>query len=163
MTSTLEGDLEKLKARAFDRADWAELTLRRYHAVALKLDAAGAQPLRSLYHWIFVPPTLWPFNVQDVLEDCLKVLEKGKRLSIRQRLIIDLLPEPPDETVCAAAAPAPGRRAARRGNCGSQYLSEVLLFSSWRDIGWLMTPMPDAGRCGNLVVLPPVSLSFMSP
>ena len=53
---------------------------------------------------MFVPTTLWPFNVQDVLEDCLSALEKGKRLNSRHRLLIDLLPEPPDETICAAAA-----------------------------------------------------------
>jgi len=33
-----------------------------------------------------------PFNVHDVLSDCLAALEKGKRLSPRQRLIVDLLP-----------------------------------------------------------------------
>ena len=49
----------------------------------------------GLYDWMFVPPTLWPFNIQDVLEDCLTALEKGKRLNARHRLIIDLLPEPP--------------------------------------------------------------------
>jgi hypothetical protein len=53
---------------------------------------------------MFVPPTLWPFNVQDVLEDCLAVLEKGKHLNSRHRLLIELLPDPPDETICAAAA-----------------------------------------------------------
>ena len=53
---------------------------------------------------MFVPPTLWPFNVQDVLADCLAVLEKGKRLNSRQRLLVELLPEPPDETICAAVA-----------------------------------------------------------
>ena len=53
---------------------------------------------------MFVPPTLWPFNIQDVLEDCLTALEKGKRLNARHRLIIDLLPEPPDESICAAVA-----------------------------------------------------------
>jgi hypothetical protein len=53
---------------------------------------------------MFVPPTLWPFNVQDVLEDCLAVLEKGKRLNVRHRLLIELLPEPPDGTICAAVA-----------------------------------------------------------
>ncbi len=53
---------------------------------------------------MFVPPTLWPFNIQDVLTDCLSALEKGKCLNTRQRLLIDLLPEPPDETVCAAVA-----------------------------------------------------------
>jgi hypothetical protein len=53
---------------------------------------------------MFVPPTLWPFNVQDVLADCLAVLAKGKRLNVRHRLLIELLPEPPDETICAAVA-----------------------------------------------------------
>jgi hypothetical protein len=35
-----------------------------------------AQQLRALYNWMFVPPTLWPFNVQEVLEDSLLL---GKR------------------------------------------------------------------------------------
>jgi hypothetical protein len=51
---------------------------------------------------MFVPTTLWPFNIQDVLEDCLTALEKGKRLSTTHRLIIELLPEPPDAAICAA-------------------------------------------------------------
>jgi hypothetical protein len=104
MTKALDLDLEKLKARAFDRAEWAEEVLRRYHAPTLNLDGVAAQQLRGLYNWMFVPPTLWPFNIQDVLEDCLAALEKGKGLNSRHRLLIDLLPEPPDETICAAVA-----------------------------------------------------------
>ena len=69
-----------------------------------KLNEVSAGQLRGLYDWMFIPPTLWPFNIQDVLEDCLAVLEKGKHLNSRQRLLIDLLPEPPDETICAAVA-----------------------------------------------------------
>ena len=53
---------------------------------------------------MFVPPTLWPFNVQDVLEDCLAALEQGKRLNSRHGLLIELLPDPPDETICAGVA-----------------------------------------------------------
>jgi hypothetical protein len=104
MTKALELDLKRLNARAFDRAGWAEGVLRRYHAPTLNLDAVVAQQLRALYHWMFVPPTLWPFNVQDVLADCLTALEKGKRLNANHRLLIDLLPEPPDKTICAAVA-----------------------------------------------------------
>ena len=104
MTNALDLDLKKLNARAFDRADWAEGVLRRYHAATPNFDDVDAQRLRSLYNWMFVPPTLWPFNVQDVLEDCLAVLEKGKHLNSRHRLLIDLLPDPPDETICAALA-----------------------------------------------------------
>jgi len=104
MTNALELDLEKLKARAFDRAEWADPALRRYHAVVPNLNDVVGQRLRVLYNWMFVPPTLWPFNVQDVLEDCLAALDKGKHLNSRHRLLIDLLPEPPDKTICEAVA-----------------------------------------------------------
>jgi hypothetical protein len=104
MITALDLDLKKLEARAFDRAEWAGEALRRYHAAKPKLDAAVVQSLCGLYQWMFVPPTLWPFNVQDVLEDCLTALENGKRLNSRHRLLIDLLPEPPDAAVCAAVA-----------------------------------------------------------
>ncbi len=100
MTMALHLDLKKLKARAFDMADWVESVLRRYH----NLDDSVAQQLRTLHDWMLVPLTLWPFNVHDLLENCLGALENGKGLNSRQRLLIDLLPEPPDETVCAAVA-----------------------------------------------------------
>ena len=72
MPNALNLDLKKLQTRAFDRAEWAGEALRRYHAAKPKLDAAVVQSLRGLYQWMFVPPTLWPFNVQDLLEDCLR-------------------------------------------------------------------------------------------
>ncbi len=102
MKSQLALDLERLKSRAYHRAEWADGALRRYHAARKKLKGVVEPQLR--YDWMFVPPTLWPFNVQDVLEDCLATLEKGKRLNSRQRLLIDLLPEPPNEGICATVA-----------------------------------------------------------
>lgn len=104
MATALELDLEKLKGSAFDRAGAAEPVLQRYHAALPKLNKAAVQLLQGLYQWQFVPITLWPFNLQDVLEDCLAVLEKGKKLNSHQRLVLDLLPTAPDEKVCAAAA-----------------------------------------------------------
>jgi len=104
MTKALDLDLKRLNARAFDRAEWAEGVLRRYHAATPNLNGVVAQQLCALYNWMFVPPTLWPFNVQDVLADCLTALEKGRRLNSRHRLLIDLLPEPPNEAICAAVA-----------------------------------------------------------
>lgn len=104
MTNALELDLEKLGARAFDRAEWAEGVLQRYHAAIPNLDAVAEQQLRLLYRWMFVPPTLWPFNIQDALDGCLTALEKGKRLNSRHRLLVELLPEPPDKTICDAVA-----------------------------------------------------------
>jgi len=104
MTESLDLDLKKLRSRAFDRAEWAEEVLRRYHAALQNLDAPFVRPLRRLHEWMFVPPTLWPFNIQDVLADCLTILERGERLDPRRHLLIDLLPVPPDETICTAIA-----------------------------------------------------------
>ena len=42
MTKALDLDLKKLNARAFDRAEWAEGVLRRYHAAAPNLDDVDA-------------------------------------------------------------------------------------------------------------------------
>ena len=104
MATALDLDLKKLKARAFYRAEWAEDVLRSYHAIIPKLNAATAQQLRPLYEWMFVPTTLWPFHIQNVLADCLAALKKGKRLNANHRILSDLLPEPPDDTVCTAVA-----------------------------------------------------------
>jgi hypothetical protein len=104
MTTALNLDLKKLKARAYDRTVWAEGVLRNYYAANLNPNGVVARQLRALYNWIFVPTTLWPFNVQDLLADCLCDLEHGKRLNCRHRILIELLPEPPDETICDAVA-----------------------------------------------------------
>jgi hypothetical protein len=104
VTTALDLDLKKLESRAYHIAEWAEEVLRRYHAVIPNSEGEAVKRLQVLYRWIFVPSTLWPFNVQDVLGDCLTALEKGKRLNSRHCLLVDLLPEPPDETICTAVA-----------------------------------------------------------
>jgi hypothetical protein len=104
MTTPLALDLERLKARAFDRAEWAEGVLRHYHSLTPTLAPAVTRQLRPLYDWMFVPPTLWPCNVQDVLTDCLAVLDKKGRLKAHHRLLLDLLPAPPSEAICRAVA-----------------------------------------------------------
>jgi len=58
MPKALALDLKKLQARAFDRAEWAEEVLQRYHAAIPNLDDAVSQQLRGLYNWMFVPPKL---------------------------------------------------------------------------------------------------------
>lgn len=54
MTKALDLDRKRLKARAFDRADWAEEALRRYHSIVLNLDCGVTRQLRGLYDWMFV-------------------------------------------------------------------------------------------------------------
>lgn len=104
MTKALERDLKKLEARAYHVAEWAKKVLRRYHAAIPNLQDEAAARLRVLYDWMFAPLTLWPFNVLEMLSDHLAALEQGKILSRQQRLIIDLLPAPPNESICEAVA-----------------------------------------------------------
>ena len=84
MANAFDLDLKKLQARAFDRTEWAKEVLWRYHAALSNLEPVVASPLRGLYEWMFVPPTLWPFNIQDVLADCLTIVEKGEPLDPRR-------------------------------------------------------------------------------
>jgi hypothetical protein len=104
MAAAFDHDLQRLHSRAFHRADWAEGVLRKYHNVSAKLGAETMRPIRPLYEWMFVPPTLWPFNIQDVLDDCLGLLSRKRRLPPHHRLLLSLLCEPPDEAVCAVVA-----------------------------------------------------------
>jgi hypothetical protein len=100
----LENDLKKLESRAFSFAEWATGVLQDYHTVLPKVGEDIAVHLRALHAWIFVPTTLWPFNILDVLGDCLATLKKQKRLDPSHVLLIELLPDCPSPQVCAAVA-----------------------------------------------------------
>ena len=97
-------DLRKMQTRAYHMREWTETTIRRYHASLAKGSHPDLPALQSFYAWLFVPPTLWPFNVLDVLNGCLERLEAGQRLTPRLELLAALLPPVPDETVCTAVA-----------------------------------------------------------
>jgi hypothetical protein len=102
--STLEADLKLLGSRAYDVASWAEAPLRRYHAVAASLKGVQASLMQRLHAWSLVPLTLWPFSITDLMAACLDILEKGRPLERRLCLIIELLPETPDEKTCRTVA-----------------------------------------------------------
>lgn len=102
--STLETDLKLLGSRAYDVVSWAEAPLRRYHAIAPSLKAVPAGLMQRLHAWSLVPLTLWPFSITDLMAACLDILEKGRPLERRLCLIIELLPETPDEKTCRTVA-----------------------------------------------------------
>jgi hypothetical protein len=104
MPLTLDQDLKQLRAQAFDRADWSESAVRRYHALAPKLAGSQSALMRKLCDWLLAPFSLWPFNVLQVFEYCLATLEQRKKLTAKQRLIIELLPAAPAEAICAAVS-----------------------------------------------------------
>lgn len=103
-SKALDLDLERLESRAYGVADWATDVLRRYHAQVARLPQEDAKALAHLHAWIFVPLTLWPFSITDLLGECLKECEAKSTLNQSFRLVIDLLPAVPDEKVCEAVA-----------------------------------------------------------
>lgn len=100
MPSTLKQDIEKLDALAFHRREYSEDDLRRYHALIRKKGRKALAPLAPLYHWLFIPFTLWPLNVHDVFIACLDTIEVGKPLDAEMRFLLNFLPDPPSGEVC---------------------------------------------------------------
>ena len=79
MSSTLDLDLQKLRAQAFDRADWTEPAIHRFHALASGLEKSQSVMIRKLCDWVLAPFSLWPFNVFQVFEECLSVSPSGSK------------------------------------------------------------------------------------
>ena len=101
---TVSSELRRLESRAYGVENWASEVLRRYHAQLTSLSKKDAVALARLHAWIFVPLTLWPFSITDLLGECLRQCENGQHLSQSLRLIPGLLPDVPDESVCEAVA-----------------------------------------------------------
>ena len=102
--SSLKSDLQSLTARAYSPHQWSEDVLRRYHRVAKSYNGSDRGRLYKLHDWVLVPITLWPLEMCDVLSDALDTWKASKALTERQRLLIDLLPEPPDQLACEVVA-----------------------------------------------------------
>ncbi|MBA2431348.1 MAG: hypothetical protein H0V56_04445 [Chthoniobacterales bacterium] len=104
MTSRLRHDLRTLDGLAFHRREWAEPEIRRYHSLRLELGESVVEPIEGLYRWMLAPITLWPINVHQVFAHCLVQLGGGKRLDKEIKLLLAILPAPPDQTVCSVVA-----------------------------------------------------------
>jgi hypothetical protein len=103
-STTLKRDLTVLSGRAYHAEEWSEPVLRQYHRAKRSVRGKDGDRLRKLHDWVLVPLTLWPFEVRDLLRESLAQFECQKALSEQQRLVIDLLPAPPDESTCEIVA-----------------------------------------------------------
>jgi hypothetical protein len=101
---SLKADLQRLDERAYSSRHGSEEALRAFHRVAKTLRGVDRDRLWKLHEWILVPITLWPFEVCDVMLEALDEWKKQAALGERQRLLIDLLPDPPDEAACEIVA-----------------------------------------------------------
>lgn len=104
MATRLRQDLERLDALAFHRREWSESEIRRYHETRRHKGVAAVEALEGLYRWMFVPVTLWPFNIHDVFAACLAQVSAGKLPDKDMRLLLEVLSAPPSEEVCAVVA-----------------------------------------------------------
>lgn len=104
MKPELQHDLQILQARAYGIAFWAKPVLERYHESSIQFGNEDRNCFEKARSWLLVPLSLWPFSMTDVLAACLDTWEQTAQMSATQRMLIDLLPEPPDESTCAIAA-----------------------------------------------------------
>ncbi len=101
---TLKRDLAVLSGRAYHAEECSEPVLKQYHRAKRSLRGEDGERLRKLHDWVLVPLTLWPFEVRDLLRESLAQRDSQKVLSEQQRLVIDLLPAPPDQSTCEIVA-----------------------------------------------------------
>lgn len=103
-TSSLKQDLECLDSRAYCPRRWSEEVLRAYHRLSRSLKGPDGNRLRKLHDWVMVPLTLWPVEICDALRESLAAWKDTKALTEPQRLLVDLLPDPPDAAACEIVA-----------------------------------------------------------
>ena len=100
-SSSLNHDLKRLRELAYHRFESSEDLVRSFHRFR-RIDHPDFDRLRKLYDWLFVPITLWPFNIEGLFRAALHRVSTGKRLEKTVVFIIDLLPSVPSErTRCA--------------------------------------------------------------
>jgi hypothetical protein len=100
---SLQDDLKRLGTLAYHRLENSGDLVRKFHRFR-KGDHADLDHLRKLYDWLFVPITLWPFNIEELFRTALDRALAGKRLEKTMVFVIDLLPPVPSErTRCAVS------------------------------------------------------------
>lgn len=97
-------DLAKMQERSYHMGEWTEPVIRRYHVLAPTGTHPGVAAVRAFHAWLFVPPTLWPFNVLDMLAGCLDILAASKGLSDQLELPAGSPLPLPNQTVCKEMA-----------------------------------------------------------
>jgi hypothetical protein len=102
-SSGLNHDLKRLRALAYHRFESGKDLVRSLDRLR-RIDRPDLDRLQRLYDWLFVPITLWPFNIERLFRAALDRASAGKRLEKTMALVIDLLPPVPSErTRCAVS------------------------------------------------------------
>ena len=80
VNTTLKGDLKRLKALAYHRAELSGDLLRGLHRLSARSKGHPDHPfLETVRCWLFVPLTLWPIDVDGLGRHMLKIVKSGKQ------------------------------------------------------------------------------------
>ena len=92
----LNHDLKRLRELAYHRLENSEGLVRSF-ARFRRVDHPDFDRLQKVYDWLFVPITLWPFNIEGLFHAALVCASAGKRSDKSVTLVIDLLSPVPTE------------------------------------------------------------------
>jgi hypothetical protein len=101
--SSLNHDLKRLRELAYHRLESSEDLVRSFTRFC-RVSHPDLDRLQKLYDWLFVPITLWPFNIEGLFRTALDRAAAGKRLDKSMTLVVDLLPSVPSERTCRAVS-----------------------------------------------------------
>ena len=72
MAREISQELERLRPLAYHRLEWSGDLVRRFHELAQVVSASpDGRLVEQVYEWLFVPLTLWPVNMHDLLAQAL--------------------------------------------------------------------------------------------
>src|SRR5438105_7846248 len=98
-------DLAALDKLAFHRREKSGPIVEQWHAQHNRLcKHADFAIVAKAYRWLFVPLSLWPIDVHGFLQLLLERMRKPNRLNPQLKVLVDLLGEPPNAAIQAAAA-----------------------------------------------------------
>jgi hypothetical protein len=105
MAREISQELERLRRLAYHRLEWSRDLVRRFHEMR---EVVSASPdgclVEQVYEWLFVPLTLWPVNMHDLLAQALDLIAAKRSLGERMCLLVNFIGNPPNEAACSTAA-----------------------------------------------------------
>jgi hypothetical protein len=88
--ASLSDGLKVLRELAYHRLESSEYLVRSF-ARFRRVGHPDFDRLQKLYDWLFVPITLWPFNIEGLFRAGFDRASAGKRLAKSMALVVDLL------------------------------------------------------------------------
>jgi hypothetical protein len=102
MDSSKQADLEKLARFSFRRMGECSKVVEKYYDAPPFV--RGNTALKHAYSWMFVPLSLWPFDISGAVEHLIARLAAGKEADESLLLLVELLgPLPPPQARVAIA------------------------------------------------------------